>query len=104
VLKESTLKEMFKSQQLMHSKGKHSNHSHYVGIAFNTVNPETFPIIGHEGQSRGFLSSLWVNLETKTGYILAWNTSHRLPVRKDDELFHDLNEAVYNRLFPAFKK
>ncbi|HEX8532069.1 MAG TPA: serine hydrolase domain-containing protein, partial [Cytophagales bacterium] len=102
VLKRSTLEEMLKPRQLMHGKGKRAAHTHYVGLAFNTVNPELFPVVGHEGQLNGFLSSIWVNVATKTGYVLAWNTSHRLPVKKDDALFRDLNEAAYNRLFPLF--
>jgi CubicO group peptidase (beta-lactamase class C family) len=102
VLKRSTLEEMFKPRQLMHGKGKRAAHTHYVGMGFHTVNPESFPVIGHEGQLNGFLSSIWVNVATKTGYALAWNTSHRLPVKKDDALFRDLNEAMYNRLFPLF--
>lgn len=104
VLKRSSLEEMFKPQNLMHGKNKHAHHSHYVGMGFNSLNPEGFTLIGHEGESRGFMSSIWVNLETKTGYALAWNTSHRLPVKKDNELFRDVNEVAYNSLFPLFKK
>jgi hypothetical protein len=95
---------MLTPKSLMHGKNKHSNHTHYVGMGFNILHPELFPLVGHEGESRGFMSSIWVNLETKTGYALAWNTTHRLPVKKDNELFSDINEVAYNSLFPLFKK
>ncbi len=103
VLTRASLEEMFKPQHLMHAKNKHAKHTHYQGTGFHIINPENVTLIGHEGESRGFMSSFWVNLETKTAFAFAWNTTHRLPVKKDDKLFREINEVVYSRIFPVFK-
>ena len=38
------------------------------------INPNSFRLIGHESESSGFMSSMWVNSETNSGYLFAWNT------------------------------
>jgi hypothetical protein len=49
------------------------------------------------------MTSIWVSPDTKTGYLFGWNTTYRLPNKKDDRLFADFNHAVYEKLFPVIK-
>ena len=104
VLKYSSLTEMFFVQKLIHDKEKDGEgHEHFVGLGFNVINPATYRLIGHEGESFGFMTSIWVNPDTKTGYLFGWNTTYRLPNKKDDRLFADFNRAVYGKLLPLIK-
>jgi CubicO group peptidase (beta-lactamase class C family) len=103
-LKYSSLEEMFSVQKLIHGIEKDGEgHEHFVGLGFNIVNPGTYRLIGHEGESSGFMTSLWVNPVAKTGYLFGWNTTYRLPNKKDDDLFVDFNHVVYEKLFPLLK-
>lgn len=104
VLKYSTLKEMFSTQKLIHSKGKNGKgHTHFKGLGFDIINPETYSLIGHEGESSGFMSSIWINPEAKSAYLFAWNTTYRLPNKKDENLFRDFNDKMYEKLLPLIR-
>lgn len=81
-LKYASLKEMFVLQQLIHSKQKNGKgHEHFKGLGFDIINPDSFRLVGHEGESSGFMSSIWVNTETNSGYLFAWNTIYRASLK-----------------------
>ena len=103
ILKYVSLKEMFSIQKLIHSKGKGKGHDHFIGLGFNVINPTTYRLVGHEGESSGFMSSIWVNSEKRAGYLFGWNTTYRLPNKKDENLFHEFNRSIYEELFPLIK-
>lgn len=104
VLKYSSLTEMFSTQKLIHDLHKDGKgHKHFVGLGFNVINPTTYRLIGHEGESRGFMVSLWVNTINKTSYLFGWNTTYRLPRKTDERLFSEFNNVVYEELLPLLK-
>jgi CubicO group peptidase (beta-lactamase class C family) len=105
VLKYASLKEMFATQRLIHAKEKDgTGHDHFIGLGFNVINPSAYRLVGHEGQLSGFMTSLWINPETDTGYLFAWNTTYRAPNQKDDALFANFNHTVYEKILPWLDK
>ena len=103
-LKHTSIEEMLILQQRVHGKQKNGQgHDHFKGIGFDIINPDSFRLVGHEGESSGFMSSVWVNIETKSGYLFAWNTTYRLPNKKDDTLFKQISNAMYGEVLPLLK-
>ena len=104
VLKYASLKEMFAPQKLIHGRNKDGDgHEHFKGMGFGIINPGTYRLVGHEGESSGFMSAIFVNTETNSGYLFAWNTTYRLPNKKDDKLFRKFNDTVCEELLPLLK-
>ena len=95
---------MFEPQKLIHGRDKQGNgHQHFRGLGFGIINPDTYTLVGHEGESSGFMSAIFVNIDTNCGYLFAWNTTYRLPNKKDDKLFRKFNNAVCEELLPLLK-
>ncbi len=103
-LKHASIEEMLVLQQRVHGKQKNGQgHDHFKGLGIDIINPDSFRLVGHDGESSGFMSSVWVNTETKSGYLFAWNTTYRLPNKKDDKLFKQINNAMYGEVLPLLK-
>ena len=104
VLKDSSLNEMLAPQKLIHGRNKNGDgHEHFKGMGFAIINPGTYRLVGHEGESSGFMSAIFVNPKANSGYLFAWNTTYRLPNKKDDKLFRKFNDTVYEELLPLLK-
>ncbi|HEY9435391.1 MAG TPA: serine hydrolase domain-containing protein [Blastocatellia bacterium] len=110
VLKRSSLEEMFQPQiaidpgALQESEGKDRKDS--MGLTFFIEDNFGQRFIGHSGSQNGFISHFYIRPDTRTAYIIAFNT-HAMPTEKDSSrdtrrLDREIKDHLFQIIFPLF--
>jgi CubicO group peptidase (beta-lactamase class C family) len=110
VLKRSSLEEMFQPQiaidpgALIESGGQ--NRKDFMGLTFFIEDNFGQRFIGHSGNQNGFISHFYIRPDTRTAYIIAFNT-HAMPTEKDSSrdtrrLDREIKDHLFQNIFPLF--
>ncbi len=110
VLKRSSLEEMFQPQieidpsAITESEGR--NRKDAMGLTFFIEDNYGQRFIGHSGSQNGFISRFCVRPDTRTAYIIAFNT-HATATEKDASqdtrrLDREIKDHLFQRIFPLF--
>jgi CubicO group peptidase (beta-lactamase class C family) len=110
VLKRSSLEEMFKPQigiepgTLIEPEGQDRKDA--MGLTFFIEDNFGQRFIGHSGAQNGFISHFYIRPDTRTAYIIAFNT-HASPTEKDPSrdtrrLDREIKDHLFQTIFPLF--
>jgi CubicO group peptidase (beta-lactamase class C family) len=110
VLKRSSLEEMFQPQialdpsAVIEPEGENRNDA--MGLSFFIEENFGQRFIGHSGTQNGFLSHFYIRPDTRTAYIIAFNT-HALPTEKypsqdTRRLDREIKDYLFQKIFPLF--
>jgi CubicO group peptidase (beta-lactamase class C family) len=110
VLKRSSLEEMFQPQiaidpgSVIEPEGQ--NRKDAMALTFFIEDNFGQRFIGHSGSQNGFISHFYIRPDTRTAYIIAFNT-HALPTDKDSSqdtrrLDREIKDHLFQRIFPLF--
>ena len=107
VLKRSSLLEMFQPQlPITPAATDGQNRKDSIGLSFFLEDNFGQHFIGHSGGQNGFISHFYLKPESRTAYIIAFNT-HAMPTEKDAsqdtrKLDREVKEYLFQRIFPLF--
>jgi len=110
VLKRSSLEEMFQPLitldpgDVIQSEGQ--NRKDAIGLTFFIEDNFGQHFIGHSGSQNGFISHFYIRPDTRTAYIIAFNT-HAMPTDKDSSqdtrrLDREVKDYLFQKIFPLF--
>jgi len=110
VLKRSSLEEMFQPLitldpgAVIQSEGQ--NRKDAMGLTFFIEDNFGQHFIGHSGSQNGFISHFYIRPDTRTAYIIAFNT-HAIPTDKDSNqdtrrLDREVKDYLFQKIFPLF--
>ncbi len=110
ILKRESLLEMFRSQidiqagALPQQEGQ--NRKDAIGLTFFLEENFGMRFIGHSGSQNGFITHFYIRPESRTAYIVAFNT-HATPTEKDSGhdtrlLDRELKEYLFQKIFTLF--
>lgn len=110
ILKRESLLEMFRPQihiaagSLPQQEGRNRKDS--IGLTFFVEENFGMRFIGHSGSQNGFISHFYIRPESRTAYIVAFNT-HAMPTEKDTSrdtrlLDRELKEFLFEKIFTLF--
>jgi CubicO group peptidase (beta-lactamase class C family) len=110
VLKRSSLEEMFQPQiaidpgAIIEPEGQ--NRKDAMALTFFIEDNFDQRFIGHSGNQNGFISHFYIRPDTRTAYIIAFNT-HAMPTDKDSSqdtrrLDREIKDHLFQGIFPLF--
>ncbi len=110
ILKRSTLEEMFQPQisaapeAIQNPEGQ--NRKDAMGLIFFIEDNFGQHFIGHSGGQNGFISHFYFRPDTRTAYIIAFNT-HATATEKDSNqdtrrLDREIKDYLFQNIFPLF--
>ncbi len=110
VLKRSSLEEMFQPQiniepsAVIQPEGQSRKDA--MGMTFFIEDNFGQHFIGHSGGQNGFISHFYIRPDTRTAYIIAFNT-HATPTEKDSsqdtrKLDREIKDYLFQTIFPLF--
>ncbi len=108
VLKRSSLEEMWKPQVSIEPEKNGENRKDAMGLCFFIEDNFGQHFIGHSGTQNGFLSHFYLRPDSRTAYIVAYNT-HAIPTEKDSskstrQLDLEIKDYLFKNLFPVLAK
>lgn len=106
VLKRSSLQEMFEPQIAVEGDGTGQNRKDSMGLSFFIEDNYSQHFIGHSGGQNGFISHFYLKPESRTAYLIAFNT-HATSKEKDAgqdtrRLDREIKEYLFQKIFPLF--
>jgi CubicO group peptidase (beta-lactamase class C family) len=110
VLDRSSLEEMFKPQinikpdAMVQPEGQGRKDA--MGLTFFIEDNFAQHFIGHSGGQNGFISHFYIRPDTRTAYVIAFNT-HAAPTEKDMSqdtrlLDREVKDYLFQKIFPLF--
>jgi CubicO group peptidase (beta-lactamase class C family) len=107
VLKRSSLEEMFQEQIEIRnydsdSEGKGRKES--MGLTFFIEDNYGMHFIGHSGGQNAFITHLYINQDSKTAYIVGYNTLASDKKQNTRILDREIKEYLFENIFPLFNK
>jgi len=110
VLRRPSLEEMFRPQitidpgEVIQPEGQ--NRKDAMGLIFFLEDNFGQHFIGHSGSQNGFISHFYIRRDTRTAYIIAFNT-HAMPTEKDSSqdtrrLDREIKDYLFQKIFPLF--
>lgn len=110
VLKRSSLEEMFRPQiniessEMVEPQGQNRKDS--MGLTFFNEDNYGQHFIGHSGSQNGFILHFYLRPDTRTAYIIAFNT-HATATEKDSSqdtrrLDREIKDYLFQNIFPLF--
>lgn len=107
VLKRSSLEEMWKPQISWQAAANGKNRKDAIGLSFRIEDNFDQHFIDHGGRQNGFITNFFLNPETRTAYLVAYNTDARIekiPNESTRKLDREIKENLFQNIFPLFKK
>jgi CubicO group peptidase (beta-lactamase class C family) len=109
ILKRTSLQEMWQPQVKIEptaTDGK--DRKDWLGLTFFIEDNFGQHFIGHSGGQNGFISHFYLRPDTRTAYLVAFNT-HALPTEKDSGhntrvLDREIKDYLFQNIFPLFEK
>jgi CubicO group peptidase (beta-lactamase class C family) len=106
VLKRSSVNEMFEPQIPVESDGTGQNRKDAMGLSFFIEDNYGQHFIGHSGGQNGFISHFYLKPESRTAYLIAFNTqatSREKDAGQDTRrLDREIKEYLFQKIFPLF--
>jgi CubicO group peptidase (beta-lactamase class C family) len=113
VLKRASLEEMFQSQiniepsAIVQPEGQ--NRKDAMGLTFFIEDNFGQRFIGHSGSQNGFISHFYLRPDTRTAYVIAFNT-HAMPTEPTEKdssqdtrkLDREIKDYLFQKIFPLF--
>jgi CubicO group peptidase (beta-lactamase class C family) len=109
ILKRSSLEEMYQPvMDVLDEPKDGQNRKNFIGKAFFIEDNFGMRFIAHSGYQNAFRTRLFYNPETRTAYIIAYNTYNNGagndPKATTDRLDKEIKEYLFQNIFPLFKK
>ncbi|MGH9908155.1 MAG: serine hydrolase domain-containing protein, partial [Pyrinomonadaceae bacterium] len=108
LLKRSSLAEMWAPQMALPEAKNGRDRKDAIGLTFFIEDNYGQRFIGHSGGQNAFITHFYLNPETRTAYLTAYNTTatptEKNPVQDTRKLDRDIKDYLFERLFPLFKK
>ncbi len=110
ILKRSSLNEMFQPQLGIESSAitqpEGQNRKDSIGLIFFIEENYGMRFIGHSGGQNGFISHFYIRPDSRTAYIIAFNTN-ATPTEKDSsqdtrKLDREIKDYLFQKIFPLF--
>lgn len=110
ILKRSSLEEMFRPHISIEpaaiAQPLGQNRKDAMGLTFFIEENFGQRFIGHSGSQNGFISHFYIRPDTRTAYIIAFNT-HAMPTEKDANqdtrrLDREIKDYLFQKIFPLF--
>ncbi len=110
ILKRASLEEMFQPQVSIESSAmiqpEGQNRKDSMGLTFFIEDNFGQRFIGHSGSQNGFISHFYLRPDTRTAYIVAFNT-HATPTEKaatqdTRRLDREIKDYLFQKIFPLF--
>lgn len=110
ILKRSSLMEMLTPQLQIESGGLPEqsgvNRRDSIGLSFLLEENQDMKFFGHYGEQAGFVSHLYVRPESRTAYLIAFNTnaipSEKSPAQSTMRLDREVKDYIFSRIFRLF--
>ena len=82
------------------------NRKDAIGLSFFIEDNFGQHFIGHSGNQNGFISHFYIRPDTRTAYIIAFNTQ-AIPTEKDSSqdtrrLDREIKDHLFQKIFPLF--
>lgn len=109
VLKRSSLAEMWQPQIKIEPEATDGKaRKDWLGLSFFIEDNFAQHFIGHSGSQNGFISHFYLRPDSRTAYIVAFNT-HATPTEKDSGhntrvLDREIKDFLFQYIFPLFDK
>ncbi|MDQ3063364.1 MAG: beta-lactamase family protein [Acidobacteriota bacterium] len=108
ILKRSSVEEMWKPQVNLPEAKDGKNRKDFMGLTYFVEDNYDQHFIGHSGGQNAFVTHFYLNPETRTAYVVAFNT-HATPTEKNSNqdtrlLDREIKENLFQNIFPLFKK
>ena len=110
VLKRSSLEEMFQPQiniepgAMVQPEGQ--NRKDAIGLTFFVEDNFGQRFIGHSGSQNGFISHFYFRPDTRTAYVIAFNTEATSAAKDSGQdtrrLDREIKEYLFQKIFPLF--
>lgn len=108
VLKRSSLEEMWTPQISLPESKSGRNKKDYMGLTYFIEDNYDQRFIGHSGGQNAFVTHFYLNPETRTAYLVAYNTTatstKQNPKQSTGLLDRQIKENLFQNIFPLFKK
>ncbi|MCI0659715.1 MAG: beta-lactamase family protein, partial [Acidobacteria bacterium] len=110
ILKRSSVLEMFQPQLTIEPGSipaqEGQNRKDSIGMTIFIEENFGMKVIGHSGSQNGFLSHFYIRPDTRSAYIIAYNT-HAISTEKDSSqdtrrLDREIKEYLFQKIFPIF--
>lgn len=102
VLKRGSLNEMFQAQVPIEPANDGQNRKDAMGLSFFIEDNYGQHFIGHSGSQNGFISHFYIKPDTRTGYIVAYNTTADSGSQNTRTLDREVKEYLFQKIFPLF--
>jgi CubicO group peptidase (beta-lactamase class C family) len=109
VLKRSSLEEMWQPQVKIEPEATDGkNRKDWLGLSYFIEDNFGQHFIGHSGTQNGFLSHFYLRPDSRTAYLVAFNT-HATPREKDSGhntrvLDREIKDYLFEKIFPLFDR
>lgn len=109
VLKRASLEEMWQPQVKIEPEASDGKaRKDWMGLTFFIEDNFGQHFIGHSGSQNGFLSHIYLRPDSRTAYIVAFNT-HAMPTETDSGhntrvLDREIKDYLFQNIFPLFDK
>lgn len=108
ILKRSSLEEMWKPQVPLPESTNGKNRKDFMGLSYFIEDNYGEHFIGHSGGQNAFVTHFYLNPETRTAYLVAFNTNatptEKTPNQDTRKLDLDIKDYLFQNIFPLFKK
>ena len=108
VLKRSSLIEMWNPQISLPEIKNGVNRKDAMALTYFIEDNYGQHFIGHSGGQNAFITHFYLNLDTRTAYLVAYNTqaapTEKNAVQNTGKLDIEIKEYLFERVFPLFKK
>ncbi len=110
ILKRSSLEEMFRPQITLEPgaviEPEGQNRKDAIGLSFFIEDNFGQRFIGHSGSQNGFISHFYIRPDTRTAYIIAFNTqaipTEKNPGQDTRRLDREIKDYLFQKIFPLF--
>jgi CubicO group peptidase (beta-lactamase class C family) len=108
ILKRSSLEEMWKPQVPLSESNDDKNKKDYMALTYFIEDNFDQHFIGHSGGQNAFVTHFYLKPETRTAYLVAYNTTatptEKTPNQDTRKLDSDIKDYLFQNIFPLFKK
>ena len=110
ILKQSSLQEMFKPQLVIEPgsipEQVGQNRKDSIGLTFFIEENFGMRFVGHSGSQNGFITHFYIRPDTRTAYIIAFNTQATATEKDSSQdtrrLDREIKEYIFQKIFPLF--
>lgn len=103
ILKRSTLEEMWEPGPVINRVEKMQILAS-MGLSFFILEEKGIRLVFHTGSQNGFKAYFYIHPESKTGYMVTYNTAPEKTIPRDKSPYMKIDRFVQTRVIPLFRK